>query len=161
MAELDAMKELVAQLKAGAAGAGPGASMKGAGEWSCACCRGSLDHEISILVVVISDEESARMIAELQAKLAMKQDEIGGGGQTNKDEEVRQQQQREEYGRRGISLGMCFAGPIVTVGPISCGLTLVCGSLLLQLRLRRRRIRTRTSSTWTRTPSAPTDSCLF
>jgi hypothetical protein len=44
MAELDAMKELVAQLKAGAAGAGPGASMKGAGEWSCACCRGSLDN---------------------------------------------------------------------------------------------------------------------
>jgi len=71
LAELDAMKELVAQLK-GQAGGG----------------------------------DSAAMIAELQAKLAAKQNEMAevqsGGGNSAADEEA--QRQREEYAKRGIYL---------------------------------------------------------
>jgi hypothetical protein len=52
-----------------------------------------------------ADDESSRMIAELQAKLAEKQNNLNDelSGTNNRDEE-RQQQQREEYARRGISL---------------------------------------------------------
>mmetsp|Transcript_8034 Transcript_8034/g.13361 ORF Transcript_8034/g.13361 Transcript_8034/m.13361 type:complete len:1045 (-) Transcript_8034:212-3346(-) len=78
MAELDAMKELVAQLQANAAAA-PAASAAG------------------------PDEDSARMIAELQAKLANKQTDLENldDGDANN---ARAEQQREEYARRGISL---------------------------------------------------------
>lgn len=79
MAELEAMKALVEQLRAAGAGGGGG-----------------------------PDEASAKMIADLQAKLAAKQEdlanEISGddGAQAKRDEMA--ERQREEYAKRGISL---------------------------------------------------------
>jgi hypothetical protein len=91
MAELEAMKALVEQLKsqnaAGGGGGGGGMSEKGAGGM---------------------DADAARMIAELQEKLAAKQGalatEMGGDG-----DDERAQQQRAEYARRGIAL-VAFEG---------------------------------------------------
>ena len=89
MAELEAMKALVEQLKSqnAAGGGGGGASEKGAGGM---------------------DADAARMIAELQEKLAAKQGalatEMGGDG-----DDERAQQQRAEYARRGIAL-VAFEG---------------------------------------------------
>ena len=84
MAELDAMKELVAKLQASQSQPGAVSSKPG------------------------MDEESARMIAELQAKLAEKQSdlarELNEDGSESLGEDPRVKQQIEEYGRKGISL---------------------------------------------------------
>ena len=75
MAELEAMKELVAQLQSQGGGGGGGGG------------------------------DAAKMIAELQAKLSAKQDEMASvqeGGNKHLDEET--QRQREEYARRGIHM---------------------------------------------------------
>ena len=76
MAELDAMKALVASLQAN-----QGSGAKSAG-----------------------DSDAAAMIAELQAKLAEKQNGLQSmlGGEA--DNESRSEQQRQEYAARGISL---------------------------------------------------------
>mmetsp|Transcript_5555 Transcript_5555/g.5738 ORF Transcript_5555/g.5738 Transcript_5555/m.5738 type:complete len:1029 (+) Transcript_5555:142-3228(+) len=80
MAELDAMKQLVESLKTQPAPSGR----------------------------ATPDDASAAMIAELQAKLSSKQNdlarELGGEGKGDGDADNKQEQQRQEYAKRGISL---------------------------------------------------------
>jgi hypothetical protein len=77
MAELDAMKIEMENLRKAAAGGGGG----GGG----------------------GNEDADRLIAELQAQLAQKQDVVAGGGEGS-GPDPREQQQREEYARRGIAI---------------------------------------------------------
>ncbi|KAJ1392842.1 hypothetical protein B484DRAFT_280401, partial [Ochromonadaceae sp. CCMP2298] len=79
MAELDAMKALVAQLQSNATAPGTGGGGGG-------------------------DGESARMIAELQAKLADKQNDLASELNGDGENTARAEQQREEYAKKGISL---------------------------------------------------------
>jgi len=76
MAELEAMKALVESLKNGGGGGGGG------------------------------NDESAKMISDLQAKLAAKQDDLSGAmdGGISADQTAQIDQQRAEYAKKGISM---------------------------------------------------------
>jgi hypothetical protein len=80
MAELEAMKELVEQLKRQAT------------------------QPSAMPVAGMGDSDSASVIAELQAKLQAKQDNLATGLSNSEEEDRRAQQQIDEYGRKGISL---------------------------------------------------------
>lgn len=83
MAELDEMRLLVEQLRKGnASGGGPSKP----------------------------DEESARMIAELQAQLLEKKENMDQGTAENEGANAQAEQQRAEYAKRGIALAAFEAG---------------------------------------------------
>ena len=84
MAELDEMKLLVEQLRKGNSGGGAGPSGP--------------------------DAESSRMIAELQAKLKEKEDNMDHGNAEAADAQAQAEQQRAEHAKRGIALAAFETG---------------------------------------------------